>query len=56
MRYTTPPSKLPKKCLNLKAPYMAGTRLWCSFCKHTGGNICYPVCLIIGKKDANDKK
>lgn len=51
MSYTTAPKGLPKKCTNLKAAYIPATNWWCSFCKHTGGNICYPVCLMIGKKD-----
>ncbi len=51
MKYTTPPKGLPKKCLNRKSPYMAGTRMWCSVCKHTGGNLCSPVCKLIGSKD-----
>ena len=42
--------KLPKKCIHLKAAYLPVTKWWCSFCGPTGGNVCYPVCYIIGKK------
>jgi len=43
-------SKLPEKCINLKAAYNPVTKWWCSFCGPTGGNVCYPICLMIGKK------
>jgi hypothetical protein len=41
--------KLPPKCINLKAAYLPATKWWCSFCGPTGGNVCYPVCLMIGR-------
>ncbi|WP_176461861.1 hypothetical protein [Anaeromicrobium sediminis] len=42
--------KLPSKCKNLKAAYLPATRWGCSFCSPTGGHMCYPICLLIGKK------
>mgnify|MGYP006902058418 CR=1 FL=1 len=45
-------SKLPAKCEQLKAAYYPATNWWCSFCAPTGGKVCYPVCLLIGKKKA----
>lgn len=42
-------SKLPAKCKDLKAANLPLTKWWCSFCGPTGGNVCYPVCLMIGK-------
>jgi len=42
--------KLPPKCKKLKAAYLPATKWWCCFCGPTGGHICYPVCLLIGKK------
>ncbi len=43
--------KLPAKCVNLKAAYMPLTKWWCSFCGPTGGNVCYMVCLTLGKRE-----
>ena len=51
----TKKSKLPEKCVDLKAAYIPATKWWCSFCGPTGGNICYPVCYLIGKKNRKSK-
>ncbi|MFA8343158.1 MAG: hypothetical protein ACEPO8_09350 [Rhodothermaceae bacterium] len=47
--------KLPAKCVNLKAAYLPATKWWCSFCGPTGGNVCYAVCLMIGKTEESKK-
>lgn len=46
-------NKLPQKCVKLKAAYLLATKWWCKFCGPTGGNVCYPVCLMIGKTKNN---
>ncbi|MCT4614744.1 MAG: hypothetical protein N4A49_07710 [Marinifilaceae bacterium] len=46
-------NKLPQKCVKLKAAYLPATKWWCKFCGPTGGNVCFPVCLMIGKTKNN---